>query len=85
MVDMMTLRFSSQRLIEFALNKSVRFAYWGVHGNFSSHDFRFNTFVPWSKYRDVGKFTVKWDFMEFLVTSPEPPVVAVDAFGEPVF
>ena len=64
-----------------------KFAYWGVHGYGTDLVYEKQKFVSLFEptvLREKATFTDSWDFMEFLITSPEPPVIGMRN-GSPVF
>ena len=79
----MTTGFSAQKLIQDVLNRSVTFVYWGVIYN-NNTNFTYETLFDFSPALDTHKFTNNWGFMEFLMTSPEPPIVGVKLW-KPIF
>ena len=80
-VDTTTNSFSAQKLIQKALSKQVRFAYWGPICSPQRFDFTFDSVFECG---DPGSVSFdNWLFQEFLITSPEPPVETVKS-GKPV-
>ena len=82
-VDLATMRFSAQKLIEFIVNESAPFVYWGVYGQLWKTRQNYASIFKQQK-RDVNAFSHNWDFIEFLITSNENPVVGVRD-NKPVF
>ncbi len=88
LVDTITGAFSSQKLIEAALKQYVCGIYWGVC---------MPAFLPVFKHKayagEIGSntelrndiFTKCWNFMEFLLTSPEHPVIGITDSGAPQY
>ena len=80
-VDTVTLKFSSQRLIDAALGGGTYGYYWVVLDRDESFcgGFRF------SSYQKERFHTMRsWNLMEFIMTSPEPSIKALQA-GKPVY
>ncbi|MBQ6533780.1 MAG: hypothetical protein IJI37_01295, partial [Opitutales bacterium] len=85
-VDTATMGFSSQDLFETALGAPVFGLYWSNMRE-CARGFKFACFKPNGNYlfQEKGVFTIKWDLMEFLFSSPETSVKYVDADGSPVY
>ena len=85
-VDTATMGFSSQDLLETALGTPVFGLYWSNMRE-CARGFKFACFKPNGNYlfQEKGVFTIKWDLMEFLFSSPETSVKYVDAEGSPVY
>lgn len=83
-VDTITARFSSQKLIEHTLDTPTTAIYWSVlkyefEGVYTYQEFIHNN-------GDFTKtFTKNWEFMEFLMTAPEYPIKNLTADGEPIY
>jgi HAD superfamily hydrolase (TIGR01549 family) len=79
-VDTATVEFSSQRLLESAAPGRTYGVFWtATKGSAASHGLRFSTF------QKKGISVVRcWDIIEFILSSPEPPVMTLDA-DKPVF
>ena len=82
-VDTITGRFSSQKIVQSALQKNVVAFYWGIlkcpfTGVYDVKEFIKNN----QKFEKV--FTKNWNFMEFLMTSPEYPIKMVEK-GKPIY
>lgn len=86
-VDSITFSFSSQKLIAAALyQRNVVGYYWSVIPSATSDAYRFEHFLPCTnRIEDEHVFTTHWDFMEFLMTAPEPPVKNITEQGIPVY
>lgn len=86
-VDSITFSFSSQKLIAAALYPcNVVGYYWSVIPSATSEAYRFEHFLPCTnRIEDENVFTTHWDFMEFLMTAPEPPVKNITEQGLPVY
>jgi predicted HAD superfamily hydrolase len=81
-VDTVTTgNFSSQKLLQSSLDKVTGF-YWCINPRTFSDNipFKFQSFAPntWSS------FTHNWNFMEFLLTSPELPIKNIKN-SEPIY
>lgn len=90
LADTVTGEFSSQRLLSAALFPSKRITglYWSIirkktfEGSFDSRCFIRN------EYEDAflsKVFTRNWDFVEFLLTSPEYPIKRLGKDGVPIY
>ena len=76
-VDTGTAKFTSQMILEESLNRSVRFYYWGAYYHLHPERFDFRSMFPFSNSTtglDKSSLTICWDFIEFLMTSVEPPI-----------
>lgn len=86
-VDTITGEFSSQKILQYSLNNHTHGLYWGVLKNKVQNNFEYSTFV--SNDTDVPNgrdvFTANWNFMEFLITSPEYPIKNITTDGRPVY
>ena len=80
--------FSAQMLLEEVLGKQLKFVYWSSHAfNGTQRIYErmnFHSVFPGTLYREPDIFTSNWDFMEFMITSVEPPVRDLKN-GEPVY
>ena len=82
-VDTITGRFSSQKIIQSALQKDVLAFYWSVIKLSFTGVYAFKEFIKNNQKSDKV-FTKNWNFMEFLMTSPEYPIKMVKD-GKPVY
>lgn len=87
-VDTITGRFSSQKLIQSVLEKPVSAFYWSVlqlpyQGAYDFKTFCINKEADWAADAP-NVFTKNWNFMEFLMTSPEYPIHNIKK-GKPVY
>ncbi len=78
-VDTITLGYSSQGLIQKALNKEVFGCYVDL---LRILNYDCVSFLPFSHPKPV--YFHNWDFMEFLLTSPEYPILNVEN-GVPIY
>ncbi len=80
-VDSITMLFSSQRLIAENIDNPVTGFYWFVldKGKDLKDGLQFQTFQP-ERYHTISC----WNLMEYIMTSPEPPIQAVQS-GLPVY
>ncbi|MDR1495004.1 MAG: HAD-IA family hydrolase [Rickettsiales bacterium] len=89
LVDTVAMRFSSYRLIKSALapQVKVRGFYWSVVGTMFRKRCNYSHFAKGETETgcDYSVFTENWDFMEFLLTSPEYPTRNVTTDGLPVY
>ena len=73
-VDTVTMKFSSQRLIASSIKQETHGFFWVVLDGAKDYgeQFRFST------YQSAGYHTIDcWNLMEFIMTSPEPPIRAM--------
>ena len=78
-VDTITMKFSSQRLISIG-GLTIGY-YWGVLANIRG----FNQGFQYKSFQHEDRLTIKcWNLMEFIMTSPEPPIKALEN-GRPVY
>ena len=90
-VDSITASFSSQNLIQKALNKNITGIYWAVNPSvglkYPPHSYCFaETFKTKIKSRDDNTiFTKNWNFMEFLFSSPEYPIQGISEDKKPIY
>lgn len=80
-VDTVTMKFSSQRLIDMALtNKTIGF-YWVILDSIDNYGEN----LDYQSYQEQHYHTIRcWNLMEFIMTSPEPPITAMN-MGKPIF
>lgn len=80
-IDTITMNFSSQRLISSVdIGKTYGF-FWGVLNHAAGHKKAF----PHSVYQQEGYHVIRnWNVMEFIMTSPEPPVLCMQD-GTPIY
>ena len=83
-VDTITARFSSQKLIQDSLKTPTIAIYWSVlHAAFEGI-FSYEQFIQNNReYKHV--FTKNWNFMEFLMTAPEYPIKNLNKDGTPIY
>lgn len=88
-VDTITSEFSSQRLVQGSLKADVYGIYWGIAKVKAAHveSIKYNSFVQNDSEHPNGRnvFTANWNFIEFLITSPEYPVKNIDENGTPIY
>lgn len=82
-IDTITGRFSSQKIIQSALQKEIIAFYWSVIKLSFTGVYVFKEFIKNNQKTDKV-FTKNWNFMEFLMTSPEYPIKMVEN-GKPVY
>lgn len=89
LVDTITGEFSSQKIIQAALSKEVLGIYWGICDKSNVNKYEYKSFVGVHTPQDIIPtkyfFTDNWNFIEFLITSPEHPVKNIDKDGKPVY
>lgn len=81
-VDTVTMKFSSLRLIASASSQHTLGLFWLVlrSARDYSNDLDYEIYQP-ENYHTISC----WNLMEFIMTSPEPPIEALNSSGEPVF
>lgn len=82
-VDTITGNFSSQKIVQSALQKDVFAFYWSVLKLSFTSIYAFKEFIK-NDQEPNRVFTKNWNFMEFLMTSPEYPIKTVNK-GKPVY
>ncbi|MBN3063663.1 HAD-IA family hydrolase [Pectobacterium aquaticum] len=86
-VDTITGEFSSQKLIQNTLEKETLGFYWSVINIKGQRQYNHKMFRPnnTSEYNWSQIYTKNWDFMEFLLTSPEFPIKRMALDGTPIY
>lgn len=86
-VDTRTGEFSSQKLIQNSLHNDTYGLYWSVINMKFQGIFRHGCYIENSADGDVRTdiFTSNWNFIEFLITSPEYPIKNITEQGSPVY
>lgn len=86
-VDTRTGEFSSQKLIQNSLHNDTYGLYWSVINMKYQGLFHHGCYIENSAEGDVKTdvFTANWNFIEFLITSPEYPIKNITERGEPVY
>lgn len=80
-VDTITMRFSSQRLIASSVMQETHGFYWVVLESPAVKKDIFN----YSSYQSENYHLIRcWNLMEFIMTSPEPPICAMHG-NQPVY
>jgi HAD superfamily hydrolase (TIGR01549 family) len=83
-VDTATISFSAQKLIQEAADRSVYGIYWTVKNSSAACAFVYDFFQR-SYFEDRKDHIIRnWNFIEFLLTSPEPPLLTVSPDGKPL-
>ena len=87
-IDTITGEFSSQKILQNALDKQILGIYWGVVYPNNADKYKHCTFAGMydaDESKPLNRiFTDNWNFMEFLITSPEHPVKNIDENGNPI-
>lgn len=87
LVDTMTVHFSAQKLLQSAIDKDVSGIYWGILRNYHADEYAFKSFVgvclPSDVIPEYKFFTHNWYFVEFLICSPEYPILSIDEYNRP--
>ena len=88
LVDTITGEFSSQKILQGALQKDLLGIYWGICEDLHIHKYNFESFVGVHTPSDIMPvhkfFTRNWNLIEFLITSPEYPILNIDKNGKPI-
>ena len=86
LVDSITGEFSSQKVLQSALSQELHGIYWGLCSDALVDRFKHSTFAGVQVEHSAAEhiFTKNWDFIEFLLTSPEHPIKYLDAQGLPM-
>ena len=80
-VDTVTMKFSSQRLIASAVEQNTHGFFWVVLNSLKDYGASFN----FSTYQAAHYHTIRcWNLMEFIMTSPEPPIRSMEG-SEPIY
>lgn len=83
-VDTITARFSSQKLIQDIIGNTTPAFYWSVLKGAYEGVYKYNQFIE--NNREIKYvFTKNWDFMEFLMTAPEYPIKNLTNDGLPIY
>lgn len=88
LVDTITSEFSSQRLVQNALpNQSLQGLYWGIIELQMQDIFSYQAFAAnyAAAHANHNVFTKNWNFIEFLLTSPEHSIKDLTDQGQPVY
>ena len=81
LVDTVTMKFSSQRLLASAMKNNIHGFFWLTLGGGEEYGRNFQFTV----YQREDYHTIRcWNLMEFIMTSPEPPIKMV-VEGCPVY
>lgn len=86
-VDTITGEFSSQRIVQHFLSTTVHGMYWGVIKSANTIAYDYSAYIHPEKATvdDNRYFTSNWNFIEFLITSPEYPIKNITAKGQPIY
>ncbi len=82
LVDTVTGAFSSQKLLQSSLQKEILGIYWGICREDVVNQFNQCSFVGVHHGQVSNYFTKNWNFIEFLISSPEYPIKNIDASGK---
>lgn len=83
-VDTITARFSSQKLIQDVIGDTTPAFYWSVLKGAYEGVYKYNQLIE--NNREIKYvFTKNWEFMEFLMTAPEYPIKNLTSNGQPVY
>lgn len=86
-VDTITGEFSSQRIVQNILSSPVYGIYWGAITSQKTQAYHYSAYIQPSmaSVSDARYFTSNWNFIEFLITSPEYPIKNITSDGQPVY
>ncbi len=88
LVDTITENFSAQKLVKSTLksnNNSLYGFYWTtikIDKNINSNEYSSFSYTEDSETKSYVKH---WGFMEFLMTSPELPIIGISSKNEPIY
>jgi len=87
LVDTITCEFSSQKLIQSSLKNTLKGIYWGILTSPIQGMFETTTFTKSEATTQTNRevFTANWNFIEFLITSPEYPIKNISSDGKPIY
>ena len=85
LVDTITGAFSAQKMLQSALIQEIFGIYWGICSEQYINRYEHRSFVGLHHQTDAQYFTDNWNFMEFLITSPEYPIKNIDNEGNPIY
>ena len=85
--DTITGEFSSQKLIQNTISNKVMGLYWGVLPSQLQSSFEYAVYTNSNseKHDNKSVYTENWNFVEFLLTSPEFPIKNLSAKCEPIY
>ena len=83
-IDTITARFSSQKLIQDIIGNTTPAFYWSVLKGAYEGVYKYNQFIENNREMKYV-FTKNWDFMEFLMTAPEYPIKNLTNDGLPIY
>lgn len=88
-VDTVTENYSAQKMMEAAYRKEILGIYWILMTDKDRERFRHysmgGTYTEEMEKSKEHFLTSHWSFVEFILSSPEPPVKMVDTGGSPVY
>lgn len=84
MVDTITFEFSAQKLLQASMSSTLSGFYWGVLKSPYQSLYNYKSFSETDE-EHKKTFTKNWNFMEFLITSPEYPIKRLNSDGTPVY
>ena len=85
LVDTITGEFSSQKILQAALRTELLGIYWGICEEHTANKYPNRSFMGIHHGQAPDYFTCNWNFMEFLMTSPEYPIKDIGPDDKPIF
>ena len=87
LADTVTCEFSSQKLVQNTISNSIIGMYWGVLPSQIQNSFEYVTFTKSTNEKQDNKniYTENWNFIEFLLSSPEFPIKNMSEDGKPIY
>ena len=87
LADTITCEFSSQKLVQNTIPNQVLGMYWGVLPSQIQNVFEYSTFTQSKNEKQDNKsiYTENWNFVEFLLSSPEFPIKNISKDGKPIY
>ena len=87
LADTITCEFSSQKLVQNTISNQVLGLYWGVLPSQLQYNFEYFTFTKSDNEKQDNRkiYTENWNFIEFLLTSPEFPIKNISEDGKPIY
>lgn len=79
-VDTATENFSGQHLLSEILGKEIYGCYFKINNYLKSSHYKYSTFID-QNHPEISN----WNFIEFLLSSPEPPIISIDSNGSPIY
>lgn len=83
LIDTITINFSAQRLIENSIDNNC----WGIYWIAEKYNIcnNFSEFTQYDFETLKKNYFKVWTFIEFLLSSPEFPIIGVNNIGSPIY